>query len=695
MIKKHLLWKNYLAKGWLPGLVIIILIAYSAIFLNGFVSWDDPVYISKNPLIQDITWLNLQLIFSHSFEGHYHPLTLLSLSWDYYFFGPNPVFFHLHNLILHIFNTILVFYLIRKLSGKNLVAGFTALLFCIHPMHVEAVAWATARKDVLYSLYFLLSLLLYAHYAEKKKTYLYYLSLLAFLLSVFSKGQAVFLPLCLLILDYFHGKPLFSMRTWINKIPYFLIALLFGIIAFIAQQKTGYMGDTPVLPPWWNTVLIAALSFCLYLYKLLIPVGLSAYYPVPDISQPVVLVFAIISLVISTGLAILLYRSFLKNRILFFGMIFFLVNIFVFLRWVPVSNYIIADRYTYISSIGLFFLMGEAVAWLKEKQNFSSLYVYIIVILTLSLTYLTFTRVQVWKDSMTLLNDILYRYPDVYPALNSRGNERLEKGDVKGALDDFNRAIAVQPEHSRAWANRGTLYFKEAAPLAALKDFNKALSLDPENPRILNNRGLLSDAIGKPEEALEDFNKAITLEPRFAEAFNNRGMAFAKLGKWEDALKDFNKALEISPSNIKTYTNRAKVKNQTSDYNGAITDLETALDKGLATPALYFELGFAWYNLKDFYKATTYFDKTIEMNETFPGAYTYRGYSQFNAGDFIAAVADLNHSISIDTTNPLAYGMRGLALVRLNKTEEACRDFARAEAMGLVQVKKEREKYCR
>ncbi|MHC1705972.1 MAG: tetratricopeptide repeat protein [Bacteroidales bacterium] len=673
----------------LVSLILLVLLAFSPIVFNGFVSWDDQVYIINNALIQTISWPNLQQIFVTSFEGHYHPLTLISLSIDYQLFGSNPLPFHLHNLVLHILNTILVWIIIRKITANALVSWLTAAFFGLHPMHVEAVAWATARKDVLYSIYFLLSILFYFNYKEKKNRYWYLLSVLAFILSVLSKGQAVFLPVCLVVLSYIKGERLLDLTNWKDKIIYFILAFAFGIIAYLAQKETGYMGESASMPVWWKVILTACLSFCMYLYKIILPISLSAYYPVPVSLLP-----ALISLGVLVVIGVWGIKHLRNNRLILGGLLFFVVNIFVFLRWIPVSNYIIADRYTYISSIGLFLIAAHGVNSLKQRSGTAKLWMIIPLVMIVFYTASAYARTGIWKDSLTLVNDILIKYPDVYPALNTRGVERMDKGDLQGAMEDFNRALAVQPQHSRGWANRGTLLFKMGNKQEALQDLNQAVSLDPENPRLRNNRGLMYDALEKPDEALKDFNAAIAANVFFAEAYSNRGMVLARTGKPEEAIKDFNKALEINPVLQKTYANRGKAKNQTADFKGAIEDLEIAIKGGLSNPLVYFDLGFSWYNLKDFYKAKVYFDKALDISPDFVNALKYRGFTQFNEGDYLSAVNDLDRAVVLDTTDALLFGMRGLALIRLNRTNEACLDFARAESMGLVQVRKEIEKHC-
>jgi tetratricopeptide (TPR) repeat protein len=682
-------------KSGLPLLIILVLAVFLPILHNGFVSWDDDIYIVNNTLLRSMGWSQVRHLFTSSFEGHYHPLTLLSLSLDYHLFGTNPLAFHLHNLLLHLLNTLLVYQIIKKLSNNVIIAWVTALLFGLHPMHVEAVVWATARKDVLYTLFFLLSVMFYFRSKEKNDRRWYYLSLLIFVFSVLSKGQAVFLPLCLVLFSFFRGKKIFGWENWRDKLPFIVVALGFGIIALIAQRETGYMGEARLMQPVWKLILTANLSLWMYFYKLILPISLSAYYPVPGQGSPGYLVFSVLSCLLTLSLIFSLVKYLRNNRFIVTGTLFFLVNIVVFLRWIPVSNYIIADRYTYVSSIGIFFLAGYAISRLLDNKK--TLYLGSILILFLTIAYgsLTFSRVSFWKDSQTLVNDILSKYPDVYPALNTRGIWKMENGDFRGALMDFNHAIEVQPQHSRAWANRGTLFYKSGKVPEALMDFDKAVSLDPANSRLLNNRALLLDVLGKTDKALEDVNLAIANDAYFAEAYNNRGRIMARTGRPEEAILDFTHALSINPTLLTAYVNRGMAKNQMADFKSALADFETAEGNGFNNPALCFEMGFSYYNLKDFYHAETLFDKALQQKPDYYDALKYRGFTRFNGGDFISSIDDLDKALALDTNDALLYAMRGLAFIRVHKTEDACRDFARAEHMGLPQAKKEREKYCK
>lgn len=688
--------KHFILWGSISLLCIVV--AYYHVIYNEFVNWDDNVYITDNPLVKIFSFQHLLLIFTTTFEGHYHPFTLLSLNFDYQIFGMHAWGFHLHNLLLHLANCILILIFIHRLTGKASIAGMVMALFSVFPMNVEAVAWATARKDVLYAFWFLFSMVLYLQYLKTEKWKYLAFTLITFIFSVLAKGQAVFLPLIFILIDWFKGRKLTQKKVILEKLPFLLLAFIFGLAALYAQKQTGYVSKNGEGTPFLQTLMLACYSFSLYIWKILLPAHLSAYYPYPAMAGAVLPYFYLLFIIPVVFYAYLV-RYFLKKnqRLVAFGMLFFVMNIFVFLKWIPVSNYIIADRYVYMAAIGLFIPGGLFLEWLQSRfpKWKDILLSFFLGFLVVGATMISEKRVSTWKNSMSLLNDILERHPDVYPALNSRGDVKLRAGDIDGALADFNKAITVQPAVARAYANRADLYFRTGRMKESLIDFNKAVNLDEKNSRIFNDRGLVRDAMGDLKGAYADFCKAIDLNPSFAEAYNNRGMTLARSGDCTKALEDFDQSIKLTPDLAKAYANRAKCRNKNRDFTAAVEDLNNSYKLGFIHPMLYFELGFSYYNLKDFFKAQEYFSKAITMKPDYPEAWAYRGFSNFNSGSFVSAITDLDMAIKLDETNALAYAMRGLAKVKTNRQEEGCEDFNKAKELGLQQVEKEIEKYCK
>ena len=407
-------WKIYSA---LAAIVVISIIAYLPVFHNGLLAWDDDGYIKKNALIYSI---NLKEIFSHNVLGNYHPITMLTLALEYHFFGLNASGYHAVNLLLHLLNVILVFYTVFLLSDKVAVALVASLLFGIHPLHVESVAWAAELKDLLYTFFFLAAYIFYLKYLKKEAaagaaaapapaaataTKFYYLALLLFAVSLLSKAMAASLPLVLILTDYFKGRRI-DKKSLLEKVPFFLLAIVFGLVAIMAQKSFGYtqLATTITFP---QRLVFASFGFITYLYKLLFPLNLSAFYPYPVNSNGVYIPIQYYAYVLSfLALAAYIIYSHRFSRKIIFGMGFFAITILLVLQLLPVGKAIMADRYGYIPSIGIFYLAGEGFSFLWSKK-LKWVAVVLLSVSAVLFSVKTYTRCGVWKDDMTLWNSII------------------------------------------------------------------------------------------------------------------------------------------------------------------------------------------------------------------------------------------------------------------------------------------------
>src|SRR6266571_3392951 len=261
--------------------LVLTVLSFSPSLDNGFTNWDDPGYVLENYSIRDLSQKNVANVFTSYLQGNYHPLTVLSYAVEYKFFQLDPKIYHITNLLLHVLNTTFVFWLIRLLTGRLETAAITAVLFGIHPLHVESVAWISERKDVLFSLFYLGSLISYVLSLTKVQDRVRYLimSLVLFILSLLSKGVAVTLPLVLLLIDYYF-KRTFTKKIFIEKIPFFLLSIGFGVIAILAQKSEGAI-QTMTTYPFYDRLLIASYGIVTYLFKIFVPQQLSAFYPYP------------------------------------------------------------------------------------------------------------------------------------------------------------------------------------------------------------------------------------------------------------------------------------------------------------------------------------------------------------------------------------------------------------------------------
>lgn len=578
-------WKYY---GVLAVILVISFIAYLPVLHNGLLSWDDNSYIRDNPMLFSF---NLKEIFSQNVISNYHPLTILTLAAEYQIFGLNATGYHAFNLLLHLLNVILVFYAVWLLSEKAPVALVASLLFGIHPLHVESVAWVAELKDLQYTLFFLASWIFYLKYLNDRHKKYYVYALLLFLASILSKAMAASLPLVLILTDYFKGRKI-NLKTLSEKAPFFLLAIVFGIVAIVAQKSSGAAEVIDFTFP--QRIVFACYGFITYLFKLVLPLHLSAYYPYPINGGENIPLQYYSYLILLAGLAVAVFYSLRFTKKIFFGFGVFALTVFLVLQLLPVGGAVMADRYSYIPSIGIFYLASEGfyLLWGRKQK--------VIAIILLSgfaifFTVKTYARCGVWKSDMTLWNDVISQYQTIPEAYFSRGNAFKYENNYKLALADFNKAIELDPNYSQAYYNRGTAFEDQNKHDLALADFNKAIELDPNFAPAYNNRGNVYLNLNQYEMALTDFNKAIKLNPNFSQAYNSRGNALANNGKLDQALADFNKAIALNPNNGKAYNNRGNVLASKKKYDLAIADFSKAIELNPKNTQAYYNRGIIKY----------------------------------------------------------------------------------------------------
>jgi tetratricopeptide (TPR) repeat protein len=522
---------------------------------NDFLNWDDQQYVIENKMIMEWSWRNIETIFDSIYMGHYHPLTLLSYALEYRFFKLNPFAYHLTNLILHLMNGLLVFWLIWMLKGGVLTSLVVSLLFGIHPLHVESVAWISERKDLLCSFFFLGSLVVYLTYLKTRRMRAYFLSLFLFLLSLLSKSMAVTLPLVLVLCDYLFDRK-FDRKSLIEKIPFLVMAFIFVIIAFFALRSSG-MVDSKSSFSFFKNLLIISEVLTSYFSKLILPIKLSCFYPfIKGIAGfwSYVYLTTIIGFLIA---GILLGRY---NKTITFGTLFFFITI---LPVLPIK--IVADRYIYIPSIGIFFIAAEGFDWVyRSKLEPIKIVKPILAILLIGIlgtfSFLTWERCQVWKDSISLWNNVLKNYPNVLMAYNNRGTAYLHRGDYDKAISDFNEALRIDPDYEKAYYlydNRGTAYLRKGDYERAIADYDRAVRIKPNYALAYHNRGTAYLYKEDFEEAIADFNKALEFDPKYAEAYFNKALACEKIGHPKEAIEAYRGFIENASPQYSPYIERA------------------------------------------------------------------------------------------------------------------------------------------
>ncbi len=528
--------------------LIVAAIVFSPCLHNDFTNWDDIGLVTENETIRELSWRSIKEIFSSYSLGAYVPLTIFSYAIEYHFFKLDPRAYHTTNVILHLLNCLLVFWLIYMLSGSGYVSFVTALLFGIHPLHVESVAWVAARKDVLYSFFFLGAAIPYLYYHKKQDMKFYYLSLALFILSVLAKGMAITLPVVLILFDYLLRKR-FRWKMLTDKIPYFVIAFVFGIIAIIGESihPSPEADSTFVV---FDKILAAGFGIVFYLAKILLPIRLSCYYPYPEKTGNQLPPIFFLSFVIIVILIIAVLFSRKRTRIITFGALFFLITILPYLQLIRAGQ-LIADRYTYIPVIGLFFMLAYGLRWLYLKDSrYRGMIRCAITVLVIAvvgtLSLLTVQRCRVWHDSITLWTDVLKKYPNVLKAYTQRGVAYYERGELDKALMDHTQSIIINPKFLGGYNNRGIVYNRMGKYDKALMDFTKALMLDTTCVQVYNNRGVTYIRAGEYDKAINDFTRALSIDAKYPKAYFFRAVAHFMREEYDKSWEDVKRLEDLN-----------------------------------------------------------------------------------------------------------------------------------------------------
>ena len=548
--------------GLIPSFVIIAamtILSFLPSLNNGFTNWDDNKYVTENPDLSVSGGRGWIKIAASTYVGNYHPLTMLAYMAEYRLFHLNATGYHCVNLLLHLLNALLVCACLRGLSGSSAAALAGGLLFAVHPLRVESVAWIAELKDVLCGFFYFLSILLYLRYHTSQKRAAYGACFLAFVGALLAKPMAVTMPVTLLLIDYVKFRP-YTRQCLREKIPFVAIAALFCVVTMVAQNGGGALNVHASLPrPLRLCIPFYAMLF--YPIKTIAPLHLSALYYFPDAPGFLLRAELLLSPAIALGAGMLLWRYGRNARPIMFGAAFFLVTLLPVLQVVSAGLAVVADRYSYIPSLGLCFLFGQAIAALERRTRGDRLKRLIPVALTAALTVclavITFSRCMVWRDGVTLWSDCLTTSKNPI-AYHNRGCAYASAGKPGLALADYTAAITLSPSYVSAWYDRGSVFLFQGDPARAVADLTEAIRLNPNGSDACNNRGIAFLEEKRYDDAIADFNRAVELKPGFADAYDNRGLAFMEEKRYDAALADFSRALSLKPGFVKAYQGRAE-----------------------------------------------------------------------------------------------------------------------------------------
>ncbi len=615
-------YKDRLIMSLMAILVVVTAIVFSPILSSEFLNFDDNVLIYENPVIANDGDFSAKEIFtSKLWMPHYKPLVFLGWNIEYRIFGFDSFYFHLINLLLHLLNAALVFIIIRKLIKRfsvpekySLYASFfIALLFAIHPMRVESVAWAIERKDVLYSFFFLLSSWFYIKYTENNKKYAWLgISVLFYLLVILSKSMGITLIAVLFLFDYLMNRKI-NTRLFVEKIPHLIIFLigfyLYGLFSDFGTQASGlsvgvvnqgfdyYPSNFDNLSSFYTRILIINIRLVLWIAHLIIPFSLSAIYPKQEILEALGSFIHIFPL-ITIGLIAVAIKYIKKKNWIAFGLFFFIITISPAIAIAEEGiSVFLSDRYTYMASLGIIIIVVVGFTLFISKWNNKMYLILPLAAVSLIYSILTISYNKKWHDSEVFWTNV----------------------------------ISVSENETSAYNGRGKHYRHQNKYDLAYKDYTKAIECDAKNHKAYSNRGKILFDTGKIDESIVDFTKTIELDPEYFEALSNRGAAYASKGQYDKALVDINKALEIKPDHSNSYSNRGIIYMQQNKLQESIDDFSMFQKLKGFDPDITNSIGVCYLNMKEYKKAVAEFNKALKyknsgvMYRNRSSAYYYMG----------------------------------------------------------------------
>src|SRR5208337_3141021 len=641
-------------------LVVATLATYGDLRTHQFINFDDNIYVTDNPPVQDgLTLKGLSWAFTSLHAGFWIPLTWLSFMVDSQLFGLHPGGYFLTNLLFHLANALLLFgWLLRttRAPGRSFLA---AALFALHPLHVESVAWATERKDVLSTFFWLLTMWAYVWYAERPRLGRYALILVCFCLGLMAKPMLVTLPGALLLLDYWplgrlslgpaaaaaspQPGPGVTLKhlAW-EKAPLFALAALFSMVTFFAEEEFGAVTSLQniALTSHLANALVAYVS---YLGKMFWPARLAVLYPLPGHHLP--LWQAPAAGLALAALSLLALRQARRQPYLLVGWLWYLGTLLPVIGLVQVGVQAMADRFTYVPSIGLFLGVVWGMADLAARWRAPRFLLPVGAgVVLAALMICTWVQVSYWRDSVSLYEHTLQVTRGNPIIRNNLGIALAAQGKTDQAIAQYDEALRLKPDYAEAHNNLGIALDAQDKMDQAIAHYDEALRLKPDYAEAHNNLGIALEAQGKLDQAIAHYEEGLHLNPAYAGAHNNLGLALAAQGKLDQAVAHYAEALRLNPDLAKTHNN----------------------------------LGLALAAQGKTDQARAHYAQALRLNPDYAEAHNNLGLALAAQGKLDQAIAHYNEALRLNPDLAETYNNLGVALAKQGKTEAAIIQYQKA-----------------
>jgi len=710
-------------------LALVTLLVYLPVRHYAFVNFDDPDYVTENPMVQaGLTWSGFQWAFTTWHASNWHPLTWLSHMVDCQLFGLNAGGHHLVNVLFHATNAVLLFLLLLRLTSALWQSAFIAALFAWHPLHVESVAWVAERKDVLSAFFGLLTLMAYVCYAQGVTSGMwqvtrtnsirsrvtcpasryYSLALLFFALGLMAKPMLVTLPFVFLLLDYWPLRRVTGdgwqvtgdkksvgklstlnctpnafgaqLSTILEKWPFFALAAASCVVTFVAQKRgeaVVSLGGYPLSSRIGN----AAVAYVKYLFNSVYPVNLAVIYPLPIYSLPkenpwvqvagAIIVLAMISWVI--------WRARRQRPYLLTGWLWYLGMLVPVVGLVQVGSQAMADRFTYLPLIGVFIGVVFGLGDLAKKLRLEPMVMASVAGVVLAgCLFATARQLRFWRDSETLFEHTLAVTKDNPIAQSNLGTALSEAGQPQEAAEHFGEALRLNPGYAPAHYNLGVALTQTGHLQEAMEHFREALRLNPDYARAHYNLGVALTQTGHLQEAMEHFREALRLNPDYAPAHYNLGHALLQTGQPQEAIEHFQEALRLKLDDAPAHNNLGVALVQTGHPQEAIKHYQEALRLQPNLPEAQYNLGNALLQTGQPQEATAHFQEALRLKPDYAMAHNNLGVALAQTGQPQAAIKHYQEALRLQPNLPDAHCDLGITLTEVGRLTEAITHFEQA-----------------
>jgi tetratricopeptide (TPR) repeat protein len=673
-------------------LIFSTLAVYRHVANYEFVNYDDPRYTVENPYVKD-GLSEKSILWSFTFNRYdplWHPLTWLSLMLGCQLHGMDPGWHHLTNVFFHIANALLLFFLLRKMTGGLWQSAFVAALFALHPLNVESVAWVTERKNVLSTLFWFLTMWGYTRYVERPTVNRYLLALMFFVLGLMSKMMLVTLPFVLLLMDYWplrrfrfaqsgpgnnnqHRASVFHLVS--EKIPFLILTAAFCVVTFIGQLKGGGMNSLDILPLKIR-IFNAILSYVRYLGKMVWPSELAVIYPYPSIIQAWQIAGAFLLL-----LSVSLWVSWAARRrpYLAVGWLWYIGTLVPVIGLVQVGNYAMANRYTYVPLIGIFIMIAWVVPellprWRYRNTAFAAIAGSLLCILMVA----TSLQARYWTNSITLFQYALDVTKHNYTAHNNLAIALHAQGKVDKAIKHYSEALRINPDFVEARNNLGSALLEQGRTAEAAHHYSEALRIDPDSADAHMNLGIAMASQGRTSNAMAHLLKALKQRPDYEKAHYNLGLIWAKKGNMDEAIKHYSEALRIKPNYEKVHNNLGIALAAQGKYDEAITHYSEAIRLNPHFAGAHLNLGNAFLAQGELDNAIRNYSEALRIEPDFSDAKDNLGKVLAVKGKFDRAFTEIQKKLQSTPGDPALHCMLGDLYKQIGALDKAIGQYQKA-----------------